>query len=246
VAADRIPFIVPEWPVPTCVRALITTRAGGVSRDRYASLNLGEHVGDDPAAVAQNRARLAAHLPDSPLWLTQVHGTRVASTSADRAGCAADASITREAGRVLAILTADCLPVLLADDVGGAIAVAHAGWRGLAAGVIERTVDALSVEPARLVAYLGPAIGPTAFEVGDEVRDAFVGIDVDAEAAFAPGAAGKWFADLYLLARQRLARLGTTRVLGGAFCTHGDADRFFSHRRDRITGRMASLIWLES
>ena len=247
MAVDPIPLIVPEWPAPATVRALITTRAGGVSQGAYASLNLGDHVGDEAAAVAENRARLALLLPDSPLWLRQVHGTGVADTRSARAGCEADASMTRESGRVLAVLTADCLPVLLADDTGSAIAVAHAGWRGLVAGVIERTVDALNLEPGRLVAYLGPAIGPSAFEVGDEVRHAFVAPDAEAAAAFVPGGtAGKWFADLYMLARQRLARLGTTRVFGGGFCTHGEADRFFSHRRDRVTGRMASLIWLES
>lgn len=246
MAAEAIAFIVPEWPAPARVRAMITTRAGGVSRDAYASLNLGDHVGDDAAAVAQNRARIAVHLPDAPLWLRQVHGTDIADARSARSGCEADASIAREPGRVLAVLTADCLPVLLADDTGRAIAVAHAGWRGLAAGVIERTVNALSLEPARLLAYLGPAIGPGAFEVGDDVRQAFLAADADAAAAFVPGTTGKWYANLYLLARQRLARLGTARVFGGEFCTHREADRFFSHRRDRVTGRMASLIWLES
>jgi YfiH family protein len=246
VAAEPIAFIVPDWPAPEGVRALITTRAGGVSQGAYASLNLGDHVGDDRAAVAQNRARLLVHLPDSPLWLRQVHGTDVADARSDRAGCQADASVTRETGRVLAVLTADCLPVLLADDAGGAVGLAHAGWRGLAAGVIERTVEALSVEPGRLIAYLGPAIGPTAFEVGDEVRDAFVAADAGACAAFVPGAPGKWLADLYLIARRRLERVGATRVFGGGFCTHREAGRFFSHRRDRVTGRMASLIWLEA
>jgi hypothetical protein len=246
VTTDPIPFIVPDWPAPARVRALITTRVGGVSRGAFASLNLGDHVGDDPTAVAENRARVAAHLPGSPLWLKQVHGTKVVNPFTDLSGCEADASVAREPGQVLAIMTADCLPVLLTDEGGTAIAIAHAGWRGLAAGVIEQTVSALAIKPSRLIAYLGPAIGPSAFEVGDEVREAFVATDSGAAAAFAPGAAGRWYADLYMLARQRLARLGTARVHGGQFCTHGEPERFFSHRRDRITGRMASLIWLES
>jgi purine-nucleoside/S-methyl-5'-thioadenosine phosphorylase / adenosine deaminase len=246
VAADPIAFIAPDWRAPPGVRALITTRIGGVSRGPYAGLNLGDHVGDDPAAVALNRARLAAHLPHPPLWLRQVHGVGVADPRRDRPGCEADASVTRQPGQVLAVLTADCLPVLLADESGAAIAIAHAGWRGLAAGVIERTVAALGTPPRRLVAYLGPAIGPRAFEVGHDVRDAFLRDDSDAASAFVPAASGKWFADLCALARQRLARLGTTRVYGGVFCTSSDPARFYSHRRDQITGRMASLLWLES
>jgi hypothetical protein len=245
VTADPIAFIEPEWPAPPGVRALITTRIGGVSRGPYAGLNLGDHVGDDPTAVARNRARLAAHLPGSPLWLRQVHGTAVADASHERAGCEADASFTREPGQVLAALTADCLPVLLAEETGSAVAIAHAGWRGLAAGVIERVIAALGTEPRRLVAYLGPAIGPRAFEVGGDVRDAFLTEDSDAASAFVPTSPGKWSANLYALARQRLQRVGTTRVYGGAYCTASDPARFFSHRRDRVTGRMASLLWFE-
>lgn len=244
-AADAIPFIVPDWPAPARVRALITTRAGGVSRGPYASLNLGDHVGDEPPAVVENRARVAAHLPRSPFWLEQGHGTAVATPATNRPGCQADAVTTRAPGEVLAVMTADCLPVLLADEAGSAIAIAHAGWRGLAAGVIEETVAALGIEPSSLIAYLGPAIGPSAFEVGDEVRAAFVSADAGAAAAFVPGVAGKWFADLYTLARQRLARLGTARVWGGRFCTYSEPARFFSYRRDGRTGRMASFIWLE-
>jgi hypothetical protein len=219
---------------------------GGVSRGPYTSLNLGDHVGDDPVAVARNRARLVEHLPDAPLWLKQVHGVGIADPDRDRSGCEADASLTREPGKVLAVLTADCLPVLLADEDGTAIAIAHAGWRGLAAGVIEGTIRALDTDPGRLIAYLGPAIGPTAFEVGEEVRDAFLRAGAAGAAAFAPASPGKWFADLYALARLRLERLGTRRVYGGTFCTFSDPGRFFSHRRDQVTGRMASLIWLES
>ncbi len=238
--------MVPDWPAPARVRALITTRAGGVSRGAFESLNLGDRVGDDPVAVAENRARVAAHVPRPPLWLRQVHGTRVAHAATDRPGCEADAAIAREPGEVLVVMTADCLPVLLADDGGTAVAIAHAGWRGLAAGVIERSVAALRVQPEHLVAYLGPAIGPSAFEVGNEVREAFVAADAAAAAAFAPGVPGKWLADLYALGRLRLARLGITRVFGGQFCTYSEPERFFSYRRDGITGRMASLIWLEA
>jgi polyphenol oxidase len=238
--------MVPDWPAPARVRALITTRAGGVSRGAFESLNLGDRVGDDPVAVAENRARVAAHVPRPPLWLRQVHGTRVAHAATDHPGCEADAAIAREPGEVLVVMTADCLPVLLADDGGTAVAIAHAGWRGLAAGVIERSVAALRVQPEHLVAYLGPAIGPSAFEVGNEVREAFVAADAAAAAAFAPGVPGKWLADLYALGRLRLARLGTTRVFGGQFCTYSEPERFFSYRRDGITGRMASLIWLEA
>ncbi len=243
--ADAIAFIEPDWPVPPRVRAFITTRAGGVSGGPYAGLNLGDHVGDDPAAVAQNRARLAAHLPASPLWLRQVHGIEVADPGRDRLGREADASFTRQPGQVLAVLAADCLPVLLAEESGSAIAIAHAGWRGLAAGVIERSVAALGVAPRRLVAYLGPAIGPRAFEVGHDVRDAFLRNDAAAASAFVPAAPDKWLADLPALARLRLAKIGTTRVYGGNLCTFGDPARFYSHRRDGVTGRMASLIWLE-
>lgn len=245
VADSRLVLLEPDWPAPPGVCARITTRAGGVSGGPYAGLNLGDHVGDDPAAVARNRALLAARLPHPPLWLRQVHGTGVADARQCHTGCEADASVTRDAGTVLAVLTADCLPVFLADDTGRAVAVAHAGWRGLAAGVVERTVASLGTDPERVVAFLGPAIGPRAFEVGDDVRDAFVPGDREAARAFVPHGAGKWLADLYSLARMRLAQIGVTRVHGGDFCTFNDPARFFSHRRDGVTGRMASLIWLE-
>jgi len=245
VAESPLVLLEPDWPVPPRVRALVTTRSGGISSGPYASFNLGDHVGDDPAAVAHNRALLAEHLPSEPLWLRQVHGIAVADSRQHRAGCEADAAVTRDAGSVLAVLTADCLPVFLADDAGEAVGIAHAGWRGLAAGVVERTVDALGVEPARVIACLGPAIGPEAFEVGDDVRNAFLRDNPEAAAAFIPRSTGKWLADLYALARMRLARIGVTRVHGGGLCTFSDAVRFFSHRRNGVTGRMASLIWLE-
>lgn len=234
----------PDWPAPANVHALQTTRLGGVSSGPWASLNLGDHVGDDPAAVATNRARIAAGLPAEPLWMKQVHGVVVAD--ADRAEVApeADAAVARAEGRVCAVMTADCLPILLCDRDGTVVGAAHAGWRGLCGGVIEATVAAMAVAPGRLMAWLGPAIGPSAFEVGDEVRTAFVAADASAGAAFSPGRDGKWLADIYELARQRLATLGVSDVHGGNHCTVGESETFFSYRRDGVTGRMATLIWL--
>jgi polyphenol oxidase len=225
-----------------------TFRSGGVSAAPYASLNLGDHVGDVAAAVGENRRRLkaAAGLPAEPAWLTQVHGTHVVGLDAAMAGSVgpADAAFTRRRGRVCAILTADCLPIVLAADSGDVVAAAHAGWRGLAGGVIEATVKALQVAPERLMAWLGPAIGPEHFEVGAEVREAFVKGDLGAEAAFVPNARGRFIADLSALARRRLAALGVSRIYGGGHCTYADGDRYFSHRRDGVTGRQATLIWL--
>lgn len=238
-------WIVPDWPAPARVRALVTTRGGGVSLPPYASLNLGDHVGDDPAAVAANRALLGRSLPAEPLWLSQVHGTAVADADRDPPGSIADASVARRPGTVCAVLTADCLPVLLCDREGSVVGAAHAGWRGLCEGVLEAVVGAMGVEPERLLAWLGPAIGPAAFEVGDEVRAAFIARDPAAAGAFRPGAtAGKWLADLYALARQRLAGCGVADVYGGGLCTVSDAGRFFSYRRDGATGRFASLVWI--
>ncbi len=238
-------WIVPDWPSPSRVHALVTRRAGGVSAGAYASLNLATHVGDDPAAVEENRRRLRAQLPAEPRWLTQVHGVRVVDAASALAGAEADAALAREPGAVCAVLTADCLPVLLCDEAGTTVAVAHAGWRGLAGGVIEATVAAMPVAPERLLAYLGPAIGPQSFEVGAEVREAFVTHSADAAAAFADKANGKWLADLYRLATQRLNALGVVRVFGGGRCTYREAEQFYSYRRDQTTGRMASLIWIE-
>lgn len=236
-------LIVPDWPVPANVRMLVTTRAGGVSTGPYASLNLGDHVGDAPAAVAENRRRLRALLPAEPVWLRQVHGIRCIDAALARAAEEADASCTRARGTVCAVLTADCLPVLLCDTAGSVVAAAHAGWRGLAGGVIEATAGAMNVPGEELLAWLGPAIGPANFEVGDEVRASFMAHDPEATRAFTPLTGGKWLCDIYQLARQRLAALGIHRVASADFCTVRDADRFFSYRRDGVTGRMASLIW---
>jgi YfiH family protein len=245
-------WIVPDWPAPPNVCSLLTTREGGVSLGPYASLNLGRHVGDDPLAVATNRARLSERLAGTgePLWLEQVHGTRIvdaAICSLNDAPPQADAAFSRSAGVVCVVLTADCLPVLFCDDAGSVVAAAHAGWRGLLAGVLEETMVAMDVPGRALMAYLGPAIGPQAFIVGDEVRSAFVAADAKAATAFTPSlpGSGKWLADIYLLARQRLAGQGVERIFGGSYCTVSEADRFFSYRRDGRTGRMAAMIWLD-
>ncbi len=245
---DQPEFIIPDWPAPSRVRAFSTTRTGGVSRPPYDTFNLAGHVGDDPASVAANRARLreALALPASPAWLRQVHGTGVVDAAACGSEAEADGAFAAAAGIVCAVLTADCLPVLLCDRKGTAVAALHAGWRGLSAGVLEAGVRALGASPGELLAWLGPAIGPDVFEVGDEVREVFVAHDPDARAAFRPSPAGRWLADLYALARQRLAAAGVTAVYGGGWCTCNDAERFYSFRRDRDTGRMASLVWLES
>jgi len=239
-------WIVPDWPAPAGVRAVTTTRRGGVSSGPWATLNLAEHVGDDPAAVAANRDRLRVRqdLPQAPCWLQQVHGVRVIDVADPAAGGGADAAVAHAPGPVCAVLTADCLPVLFCDRAGTTVAAAHAGWRGLVAGVLEQTVAALGRPGSELLAWLGPAIGPAAYTVGDEVRTAFVAHTAAATAAFRP-AAGGWHADLYVLARQRLAGCGVTAVSGGGFCTFHEPERFFSYRRDGVTGRMASLVWLE-
>lgn len=239
-------LIDPDWPAPMNVRALCTTRGGGVSVGAYAGLNLGDHVGDDAVAVATNRARLRASLPTEPLWLKQVHGTRCVVAEASAPGSAADASVSFVPGTVCAVLTADCLPLLMCDAAGTVVAAAHAGWRGLLAGVIESTVTAMQRPAAELLVWFGPAIGPSAFEVGDEVRAAFVAHDGQAVAAFTSHGEGKWLCDLHLLARQRLAALDIRRVTSTDFCTFTERERFFSYRRDGATGRMASCIWLEA
>lgn len=242
---NPLEFLQADWPSPTTVRTAVTLRSGGVSSGPYATLNLGDHVGDDAGHVAENRRRLQSglQLPAEPRWLRQVHGTQVAALDAPDPAAEADASWTTNRGVICAILTADCLPVLICDRDGRVVAAAHAGWRGLAAGVLEATVRALPVVPAQLLAWLGPAIGPAAFEVGAEVRAAFIAADPAAAADFSANASGKFHADLFALARRRLRAAGVTAIYGGGLCTHGDARRFFSHRRDHLCGRMATLIW---
>jgi YfiH family protein len=238
-------WIVPDWPAPPNVRALVTTRAGGASRGPYASFNLGARVGDDPAAVEHNRERLRGVLPADPVWLQQVHGTEVVDAASAAALVRADAAFSRTRHVVCAVLTADCVPVLLADADGRAVAVAHAGWRGLAGGVIEAAVARMGVPAGTLIAWLGPAIGPRAYEVGPEVRAAFVAVDPDAAAAFAPRRDDRLLADLFMLARQRLARAGVRRIHGGGHCTYTETQRFYSYRRAPATGRFASLVWID-
>jgi YfiH family protein len=237
-------WIEPDWPAPPGIRAVSTLRRGGVSEGPYASLNLGAHVGDNPERVAENRRRLAETLclPSEPVWLNQVHGHQVirAEAADDRT---ADASFTREPGIVCGIMTADCLPVLLCSRDGAAVAAVHAGWKGLAGGVVESAVAAMGTRD--LLAWLGPAIGPEAFEVGSEVREAFLHSGAEFAAGFHETANGKWLADICRLARIILHRLDIAEIHGGGWCTFGNAEDFFSYRRDRVTGRMATLIWRE-
>ena len=260
---NNIELILPDWPAPANVRAAVTTRVGGVSHSPYDSFNLATHVGDDSTAVRENRARLrtALALPAEPLWLKQVHGVAVVDAAQDGTEPEADGAFVTQPGAVCAVLTADCLPVLLCNREGTKVAALHAGWRGLAGGVIEAGVKAMGIPGNELLAWLGPAIGPESFEVGPEVRTAFMrppGMaevrktqeqffrqhDAQAAQAFRGASEGKYLADIYQLARLRLQHLGVTAVYGGGFCTVTERARFFSYRRDGVTGRMASLIWL--
>lgn len=242
-------WIVPSWAAPSNVRALMTTRRGGVSEGPWRSMNLGPGSGDDRRTVDANRRLLEQHLPSSPRWLQQVHGIRVVDADAPHdEPLEADASFTTTPGRVCAVLVADCLPILFANRSGTCVAAAHAGWRGLAGGIVEATLAASGLVPDETVAWLGPAIGPTCFEVGGDVRDAFIaGAGSQKEhvlAAFEPHATGKWLADLPALARSRLAACGVDDVYASGLCTMSDAERFHSYRRDGVTGRMAALIWI--
>lgn len=246
MTSTAIGWVEPDWPLADRVRVVSTLRAGGVSGGSYASLNLATHVGDRPEAVATNRVllRAAAHLPAEPLWLEQVHGADVVRHEGAIAAARADASVAFEPNRVCAVMTADCLPVVLADRGGTRVAVAHAGWRGLLGGVLEATVATLAVPASDLLAWLGPAIGPEAFEVGAEVREAYVArLPVSAD-CFVRNERGRHLADLYRLARLVLEAAGVASVQGGGWCTHRESDRFFSFRRDGVTGRMATLAWL--
>jgi len=240
----RLGFV-PDWPAPARVRAWVSERAGGASAGSYATLNLATHVGDAPERVVENRARLvaAAALPAEPVWLEQVHGATVLDLDRD-ALAPADGAVTARVGVVCAVLTADCLPVLLADRAGRRVGVAHAGWRGLLNGVLPAAVRALRTAPAELVAWLGPAISAVAYEVGADVRDAYLERAPEAASCFAANERGRWQADLYALARASLAAAGVTDVYGGEFCTFGEDERFFSHRREAPCGRIATLIWL--
>ncbi|TNF35721.1 MAG: peptidoglycan editing factor PgeF [Gammaproteobacteria bacterium] len=237
-------FLYADWPAPANVHALVTTRRGGVSESPYDTFNLAHHVGDNPAAVMQNRERLRTHLrlPSEPVWLEQVHGVQVIN-AAEPGSRQADAAFTQQKNMVCAVMTADCLPVLICDRRGTQVAAAHAGWRGLHAGVIEATLKQFSCSPRDLLVWLGPAIGPEAFEVGDEVRNAFIQDMAQSDIAFRASRPGHWLANIYELARLRLQRYGIDQIYGGGLCTYHDRERFYSYRRDGKTGRMASLIW---
>lgn len=244
--------ITPEWPAPRGVRAAFTLRTGGVSVAPYDSLNLGARIGDSAEAGAENRRRVREklRLPAEPVWLEQVHGIEVVELGAvvvtgDSRGRTADASVARGAGRVCAIRVADCMPVLFAARDGSVVGAAHAGWRGLAGGVLEATIGRLGVPATELIAWMGPAIGPKHFEVGEDVRAAFTATDAGATSAFVANARGRWQCDLYALARRRLSAIGVSGIYGGGWCTFAEAGRFFSYRRDGQCGRMAALIWIE-
>ena len=245
-----IELIAPDWPIPRHVRAVSTARKGGVSQGPYHSLNLAQHVGDELDCVVENRRRLRNQLglDVEPFWLNQVHGTQVVRVDAltePLDAPVADAAVSDRAGAACAILTADCLPVLFASADGSRVAAAHAGWRGLAGGVLEATIAALAIPPRQVLAWLGPAIGPDHFEVGSEVRTAFMNLDPSAATAFRVNQRGRWQADLYRLARQHLHRAGIDAIYGGGRCTFAETDAFFSYRRDGQCGRMATLIWIE-
>jgi len=238
--------IQPDWPAPANVRAFTTTRNGGFSKGQWSELNLGDHCGDDPNHVNQNRALLRSLLPCEPLWLKQVHGKKVISRdNGIDSEPEADAIFSKQTGQVCGVLTADCLPVLFCNKAGTKVAAAHAGWRGLAEGVLQTTVSAMDCDPCDLMAWLGPAIGPQAFEVGRDVYDSFINLDTENATAFKPHG-DRWLADLYELARLALARTGVEQVSGGQYCTYSEPDSFFSYRRDGVTGRMATVIWLDN
>lgn len=243
-------WIIPNWPSPLNVKAIVTTRKGGVSRNHngaYAELNLGDHVHDDLLSVQQNRALLRKYLPNDPCWLKQVHGAKPVwiGENQNQVQPEGDAALTCYKGCVCAVLVADCLPVFLCDTSGSAVGVIHAGWRGLASGIIENSILEMACKSTGIIAWLGPAIGPKHFEIGEEVRDVFLKQDSKSSSAFTVSHDGKkWFADLFKLARQRLADVGVTQVYGGNECTYSNPSRFYSYRRDGKTGRMAALIWL--
>lgn len=239
-------WIIPDWLAPASIRACSTTRNGGISRPPYADFNLGDHVGDASDAVVENRSRLikALNLPAEPAWLEQVHSDKVVAVdSMSASSVQADASFASSKNHVCVVMTADCLPVLFCDRAGTQIAAAHAGWRGLAAGVLENTLTTFTCRPEEVLVWLGPAIGPQAFEVGEDVVSCFVNANGQAISAFKQVDESHWLADIYLLAKQRLLQAGVSHIYGGGLCTYSDSKRFYSFRRDRQTGRMASLIW---
>ncbi len=243
-------FFRPDWPAPPNVKALQTTRLGGISQAPYDTLNLGDHVQDNPIHVAHNRQLLSDFVPSEPVWLNQVHGTRVIDAALSSCIESADAAFTQKKEVVCVTMTADCLPVLVCDTQGTIVAAIHAGWRSLCDGVIEQTIQTMLAQrpelaPTQLMAWLGPAIGPQAFEVGEEVRAQFIAKDSHAESAFV-ASSEKWLGNLSMIARQRLRLLGIEAVFGGNECTYSNSEKYFSFRRDGVTGRMATLIWLSA
>lgn len=245
---DSRSIIRPDWECSANIQACVTTRIGGLSAAPYDQLNLGDHVNDDPQRVSHNRALLKSQLelPAEPVWLQQVHGTRVVDAAEVKSGVSADAAFTAQDNTICAVLTADCLPVFFCTEDGSTVAVAHAGWRGLAAGILQTTATALQTSSAQILCWLGPAIGPHAFEVGGEVRETFISQQDAAAAAFIKTSEDHWLADIYTLARIQLKSMGISRISGGEHCTFTDAERFYSYRRDGVTGRMASLIWMSN
>ncbi|HDY84662.1 hypothetical protein LCGC14_0661110 [marine sediment metagenome] len=241
-------LILPDWPAPECIKALSTTRLGGSSLPPYDGFNLGTHVGDEPNTVIKNRDYLVelAQLPESPRWLNQIHGTQVINSNDWLLNMDADAIISQQNNHICTIMTADCLPLLLCNKQGDTVAAIHAGWRGLAAGIIEKTIAEFHCDPQDILVWLGPAIGPTQFEVGPDVYHTFTQHSAQAIQAFQQTDATHYLADIYLLARQRLITLGVNAVFGGNLCTASDSQHFFSYRRDNVTGRMASMIWISS
>jgi len=239
-------FIIrPDWPAPKSVNAISTTRLGGVSKDAYTSNNLAFHVGDDPSFVAKNREqlRLKCQFPNEPNWLTQIHSNTVVNFS--DSNCEADASFSNQTQQVCVVMTADCLPILICDNKGSQVAAVHAGWRGLANNIVENTIDLFQRPASDIIAWLGPAIGADHFEVGSDVKEAFVNGHESVAQYFKQTNENKYLADLYGLAKLRLNQKGVTQIYGGEFCTYSDDTRFFSYRRDNVCGRMASFIWLD-
>ena len=246
---NNLPYnwLIPNWDAPQNIRAVTTTRQGGVSLPPFDSMNLGDHVNDDADAVQRNREILihTLGLPEQPVWLNQIHSNLVSNLDDPQPLIDADAAFTTQKNKACVVMTADCLPVLFCNTQGTVVAASHAGWRGLHAGILEKTVEAMHEPPEQIMAWLGPAIGVNAFEVGEEVREAFISAQTQAEQAFKPKPNGKWLADIYTLARLRLEAIGVKQIYGGGECTYSDAERFYSYRRNPSTGRMASLIWIE-
>ena len=243
---DQTTVIIPPWPAPPNVKAYSTTRIGGVSQGPYSSLNLAHHVDDNPDHVKENREIIknTIPLPDQPHWLTQIHSNRVLLADNVQKYAPGDGTYTHTPNVVCAVLAADCLPILICNHHGTAVAALHGGWRGLADGIIENGIRAMGIPEHQLMAWLGPAIGPKYFEVGPEVKDRFVAMDPNTTKAFTATNSGKYLANIYLIAQVRLNHFGIREIYGGNYCTYSEQERFYSYRRDGATGRMASMIYI--